>query len=67
MFVLINIQIGWLAEVLMNSVSSIGMGAIEIGALVLSGLVGGSVNPSVYLLSGLKSSDDSRDSIRVLF
>lgn len=57
---------GWIAEVLFYQSSSIGLGALEIGALVLCGLVGGSVNPSVYLLAGVKNSDDYRDSIRAI-
>lgn len=60
------IIMGWLTEVLVCPYKSFLIGALEVGALILCGLVGGSVIPSVYMLAGLKISDDARDSVKAI-
>eukprot|EP00026_Physarum_polycephalum_P007700 Phypoly_transcript_07765.p1 GENE.Phypoly_transcript_07765~~Phypoly_transcript_07765.p1 ORF type:complete len:349 (+),score=47.10 Phypoly_transcript_07765:517-1563(+) len=57
---------GWLAEVLKQPSSSTLMGGLEMGAVILCGLVGGAINPAVYMLAGLRISDDSRDSVKAI-
>jgi len=58
---------GFLAELLTWPISGALIGALEVGAVVLSGLVGGAVNPSVYTLAGLRISDDTRNSSRAIY
>jgi len=62
------IMLGWLVEVLMQpfNTSSVVVGVMEIGAVVLCGLVGGAINPAVYMLAGLRISDDPRDSVKAI-
>lgn len=60
------IIMGWLAEVLISSSGGFLAGTLEVLALLLCGLVGGAINPSVYMLAGLKISDDSRDSVKAI-
>jgi len=59
---------GWLVEVLTSPpIAGALVGVVELGALVLTGLVGGAVNPAVYMLAGLRISDDTRSASKAIY
>lgn len=58
---------GLLAELRTCPIGGIAIGAMEMVALVLAGLVGGAVNPAVYTLACLRVSDDIHNSSKVLY
>jgi len=55
---------GWLVEVLTSPLSGSAVGAFEVVAVILAGLVGGSVNPSVYMLASLRINDETHNSTK---
>jgi len=58
---------GILVELLTCPISGPAIGALEVGVLVLAGLVGGAANPSSYMLAGLRISDDIHNSSKVMY
>jgi len=58
---------GFLVELIIYPISGNAIGALEVGAVVLAGLVGGAANPSSYMLAGLRISDDIHNSSKVMY
>lgn len=58
---------GLLVELRTCPIGGIAIGAMEVVALVLVGLVGGAVSPAVYTLACLRISDDIHNSSKVLY